>query len=77
MHVERRLVAPRLDQQDTALIVLRQQHIELLAPILGARAVCMSLHQLDELIAMLRFHLELDDDHDAAHQHSLRGDSAA
>src|SRR6516165_4273929 len=33
MHVERGLVAPRLDQKDAALIAQRQQHVELLAAV--------------------------------------------
>src|ERR1700730_17145989 len=77
MHVECRLVAPRLDQKDAARIVLRQQYVELLAAFLGARKPRMPFHQLDKGIAVLGLHLELDDDHQAAHKHSLRLDSAA
>ena len=35
MHIECRLVAPCLDQKDAVRIVLRQQHVELLAAVLG------------------------------------------
>jgi hypothetical protein len=37
----------------------------------------VAFDQFNELIAVLGFHLELDDDHDAAHRHFLRYDSAA
>jgi hypothetical protein len=37
----------------------------------------VAFDQFNELIAVLGFHLELDDDHDAAHRHFLRHDSAA
>jgi hypothetical protein len=77
MHVERSLVAPRLDQQDAALIVLRQQHVELLAAILGPRQPRVIFHQLDKGVAVLGLDLELDDDHQTAHNHSLRLCSAA
>jgi hypothetical protein len=62
---------------DPARIVLRQQHVELLAAVLGAREPRVTFHQLDEGIAVLGFHLEFDDDHDAAHNHFLRPRSAA
>src|SRR5215469_16120740 len=72
MHVERRLIAPRLDEQHVALIFLRQQHVELLAAVLGPREAGVVLHQFDKSVAMLGFNLELDDDHQAAHKHFLR-----
>jgi hypothetical protein len=37
----------------------------------------VSLHQFDEGAAMFGFHLEFDDDHQAAHKHFLRLYSAA
>src|SRR6516164_1451406 len=77
MRVERRLIAPRLDEQHVALISLRQQHVELLAAVLGTRKSRVSLHQFDEGAAMFGFHLEFDDDHQAAHNHFLRLGSAA
>src|SRR5205085_7768807 len=48
--IERRLVAPGLDQQDAVLVLLRQQHVELLAADLAARALRVPFDQLDELI---------------------------
>jgi hypothetical protein len=77
VHIECGLVAPCLDQKDAALIVLRQQHVELLAAILGARELGVIFHQLDKGIAVLGLDLELDDDHQAAHKHFLRLYSAA
>jgi hypothetical protein len=76
--VERGLIAPRLDQEHAALILRRQQNVKLLTTVLAANAVRVPL-SLDELIAVLGFHLELDDDHDAAHRahrHFLRPQSA-
>jgi hypothetical protein len=65
-------IAPSPDKKHAILILLRQQHVELLAAVLGARALRVSLDQLDELVAVLGFHLELDDDHNSAHQHFLQ-----
>jgi len=76
-HVEGRLIAPRLDQEDAALILLRHQHVKLLAAVLGARALRVPFHQFDEGAAVLGLNLELDDDHQTAHEHSLRFISAA
>src|SRR5437764_10007902 len=45
MDVECGLVAPCLDQQDSARVVLRQQHVELLAAVLGAREPRVAFHQ--------------------------------
>ena len=75
--VEGRLIAPRLDQEDAALILLRHQHVKLLAAVLGARALRVPFHQFDEGAAVLGLNLELDDDHQTAHEHSLRFISAA
>src|SRR5580700_8411005 len=57
VHVERRLVAPRLDEEDFVRVFLRLQHIELLAAVLLAAELGMGLHQLDEVVSVFRFHL--------------------
>ena len=77
MHVERSLVAPCFDQEDAVLIALRQQHVELLAAILGPGEPGVVFHQLDKGIPVFGFDLELDDDHQAAHKDFLRLYSAA
>src|ERR1700722_6156305 len=73
MHVERGLVAPRLDKKDLVGIVLRLQHVELLAAIFLAAQFGGGFHQLDEVVRVLRLQFELDDDHEAAHRQFLLG----
>src|SRR5262249_42809949 len=69
--LERRRVAPRLDKEDLVRLVLRLEHIELLAAVLFPRQPRVLLHQRDKGVAMRGLQLELDDDHDAAHRRFL------
>jgi len=77
VYIKRGLIAPSLDKKNAARILLRQQHVELLAAVFGARTLRVFLHQLDELIAVFGFQLKFNDDHDAAHRHFLPNESAA
>src|SRR5262249_838791 len=77
VQIERGLVAPCFDQNDAALIVLRQQYVELLATVLGAREPPVTFHHLAHSIAVFRLHLKFDDDNKAAHRRSLRRQSTA
>jgi len=60
MRVQRCQVAPSLDQKNSVMILLRQQHLELLAAVLGTGTLRVPFDEVDELVVVLGLHLEFE-----------------